>query len=234
MNKMINVLILCSDNLTVKNLVNNVISKIPDLRLNGIANTLEEGSYFVNKYEPILVISTNCELLECLRDTHYTYKPGIILIAKSSEDFKRNYRFKEMFLNIKTEDNYKLIFDKILNFMAKNYVALKKENIKEFLITLGFDFKLSGPSFLVDCIIYIINYRDSKTFESLTNDIYPYVAKKNKTNPQIIKWSIERSINYLYNKPETFEVVEKYLGIKYPEKLTPKTLITLIISLFED
>ena len=152
---MMNVLVLSDNNLSVKNLVNNVISKIPDLRLIGIANDLEEGKFFVDKYEPILVISTSCELLECLRETHYTYKPGIILIAESSLEFKRNYRFKEMFLNIKEPDNYKLIFDKLLNFMAKNYVALKKENLREFLTTIGFDFKLAGPSYLIDCIIYI-------------------------------------------------------------------------------
>ena len=235
MNNMMNVLVLCSNNLTVKNLVNNVLSKIPDLRLIGIANTLEEGCFFVDKYEPILVISTDCELLECLKDTHYTYKPGIVLITESSaQDFKRNYRFKEMLLHIKTKEDYKLIFDKILNFIAKNYVALKKGNLREFLTKLGFDFKLAGPSFLIDCIIYIINYRECKTFENLTHDVYPYVAKKNKTTPQIIKWSIERSITYLYNKEETYEVVEKYLGIKYPERLTPKLLISILITLFED
>ena len=44
---MINVLILCSDNSSAKNFVNNVISNIPDLRLIGIANTIEEGVFFI-------------------------------------------------------------------------------------------------------------------------------------------------------------------------------------------
>ena len=232
---MINVLILCSDNSSAKNLVNNVISKIPDLRLIGIANTIEEGVFFIRKYEPFLILSTNTTLLDCLEKSPFAYRPGIILISNSPETFNRTYLFKNTFLRINTtEDNLKLIFDKILNFISKKYITLKTENIKKFLITLGFDFKHSGSTFLVDCILYIIIHKDCSSFENLTKEVYPYVAKKNKTTPQIIKWSIERSINYLYNKEETFDIIEKYLGIKYPEKITPKVLITLIISLFEN
>lgn len=232
---MLKVLIVCKNDSTGKTILNNVISKIPDLRLIGIANTIPEGTYFIENNEPNIIITTSQKFLEYLNEYNSYYTPGVIFISKPDTNPNLEYRIKNLFLYIDPQENYRMILAKTLKFIASNYSSSKKEELTELLENLGFDFKLSGTIFLLDALLYITTYKSAQYFENLITDIYPFVARKHdETNPKIVKWAIERSIQYLYQKQEkeTYEIMESYFGIKYPEKVTPKVLINCIINMF--
>lgn len=233
---MIKVLIVCKNDLTAKKILNNVISKIPDLRLVGIANTLPEGIYFLKNHEPNLIFTTSYKFLEYLNEHDNYYTPGVILLAKPDPDQTIQYKQKLLLLHIDSQENYRMILGQTLKFISKNYTTSKKEELKEILLNIGFDFKLSGTNFLLDCIVYITTYKGAQYFENLSTDIYPFVARKNNTTPKVVKWAIERSIKYMYQKheKEAYEIIENYFGIQYPEKITPKVLISSIIDMFQE
>lgn len=233
---MIQVLIVCKNDSTAKKLLNNVISKISDLRLIGIANTLPEGIYFLKNHEPNLIFTTSYKFLEYLNEHDNYYTPGVILLAKPDPEQIVEYKQKTLLLHIDSQENYRIILGQALKFISKNYTTSKKEELKEILLNIGFDFKHSGTNFLLDCIIHITTYKGAQYFENLSTDIYPFVAKKNNTTPKIVKWAIERSILYMYQKhgKEAYDTIENYFGIKYPKKITPKVLIHSIIELIQE
>lgn len=233
---MLKILIVCKNNSTAKNIVNNVISKIPDLRLIGVANTIPEGKYFIEKHEPNLIITTSQNFLKFLNEYNYYYTPGVVFISQQGTDSNIQYKIKKLFLFITPQENFRMIHSKTLKFIAKNYTTSKKDELREIIKDIGFDFKLTGTVFLLDTLIYITTFQNAQYFENLISDIYPFVARKHRTTPQIVKWSIERTIKYLYQKheKETFEIIEDYFGIKAPEKITPKTLIASIIEIFQE
>lgn len=233
---MIKVLIMSKNNMTAKIIFNNVISKTPNLHLVGIANTLSEGLYFIENKEPNLIVTTSQHFIEYLNSYNHFYSPGIILISNQSNKSHIKYKQQKLLLCINADENYRMIVSKTLNFISKNFLTPKKEFLKNFLETLGFDFKLSGTLFLLDALTYIITYKGAEYFENLSTDIYPFIARKYNTTSNIIKWSIERSVKYLYQKntQKTYDIMEEYFGIKPQKRITPKKLITSIINLIQD
>ena len=233
---MIKILIVCKNDTTAKIILNNVISQIPTLRLVGIANTLKESTYFIEKSEPNLIMTTEQSFIDHLNDYNTYYTPGLIFISNPDSDPTIEYKQKKSFLYIPTDDNYRMILARTLKFIAKNINVSKKYEIKEILENIGFNFRLSGTIFLLDSLTYIKSYEGAEYFENLSTDVYPFVARKHNTTPQNVKWSIERSLKYLYqrNESKTHEVIEEYFGIKAPEKITPKVLITSIIDLLHE
>lgn len=224
---MIKVLIYCENNNFAKYIVNFVISRIADLRLIGIANTEKEGSQLLNKYEPGLIFTTAQSFVEYINEITTTYSPGIILISKPIPDRPICYRFKNLFLHIKTTNDLNLISDKTIDFISNKFTKSRKKEIKKILEDIGFDFKLNGTCYLLDTLLYLSTYQGTVNFNNLISKVYPLVGKKNGTSANVVKWAITRSINYLYekNNPQTFKKMEKYFGIKAPEKITPKNFI---------
>ena len=233
---MIKVLIICNDTLIAKSLVNHVISKNSDLRLIGIGNTLKEGVYLLEKYEPTLIFTTSQKFVRYLNEYFTSYTPGVILIAKPIPNRPVTYRFRRLLMHIHYTDDFKIISEQTFRFVADNYSTSKKRFIKKILTDIGFDFKLTGTIFLQDSLLYISTYKGAQHYTNLKAEIYPFIARKNSTTPQVVKWAITRSINYLYNKSdaETLEKIEKYFDIKYPKKMTPKIIINSIINMFEE
>lgn len=233
---MIKVLIICKDNETAKSIVNFVISKNSDLRLIGIGNNLKEGIQLQKKYEPSLIFTTSQNFVEYLNKHCVSYTPGIILISKTIPNTPVNYRFKQLLMHIQNTNNFRIISEQTFKFISTNFSTSKKNYVKEILTDIGFDFKLIGTTFLFDSIIYISTYKGAQNSNNLASEIYPFIARKHNTTPQVVKWAITRSINYLYkkNELETFEKIEKYFNIKYPKKITPKIIIKSFMNLLED
>lgn len=233
---MIKVLIICKDNLTAKLIVNNVTGKIHDLHLIGIANNITEGLTFLKKREPTLIITTSPKFVEILNNDCSTYTPGIVLIAPPDPDKPAVYKFRKLLLHIHAVNDFDQILNRTFRFVTDNYTTSKKRFIKEILTDIGFDFKLIGTKFLFDSLLYITSYAGASGFGMLSTDVYPFVAEKYNSKPLVVKWAIIRSIQYLYNKcdEETLEKIEAYFDIRYPEKMTPKLIITAITRMLEN
>lgn len=74
------------------------------------------------------------------------------------------------------------------------------------------------------------------SFDTLYRDVYPYIASINNTTVNRIKWSIERSIRYLYQKNDEklIATINNYFGIKYPDKITSKMIINFIANTLQE
>ncbi|MBR3614921.1 MAG: hypothetical protein IKL55_07075 [Clostridia bacterium] len=233
---MIKVLIICKYNLTAKSIVNHVISKISDLRLIGIGNNLKEGVELLEMYEPSLIFTTSQKFLDYLNDNCTTYTPGIILISKPIPNQPASYRFKKLLMHIHNTNNFKIISEQTFKFISNNYSTSKKKVIKNILLDIGFDFKLIGTNFLLDSIVYITTYKGAKNSNNLEGEIFPYIARRHKTSPKIVKWAIIRSISYLYQKCDSNNLskIEEYFNVKYPKKITTKTIVKSILTMLDD
>lgn len=225
---MIKVMILYNNLNTVKKLINKVTADIEKIRIVGIAATLDETKSIIAEFEPDLIITTNSNIFKFLEENFVMYSPGIVVISnmKDIEDIS----YKNLLI-IDYRHDFKTISKEITNFIKENLSITKKEKAIKILTYVGFDFKLSGTNYLLDSILYANSYKGSYSFETVYYDIYSHVAELNNTSCNIIKWSIARTINYLYAKGDkhTYERIEKYFGLEYPsEKLTPKFLINYI------
>lgn len=226
---MLKLMILCSNLNTAQKITNKIVASIENIRIIGIATNLDEAKSIIIEDEPELILTTNAGLINFIKEKLVMYSPGIILI--SNVDEKKDYYYKD-FLIVNYNLDFKTISEKISNFVKEDFNISKKEKVIKTLTSLGFDFKLSGTNYLMDSILYANSYKGSYSFETIYYDIYSYVAKINNTNSDIIKWAVARSINYLYDKGDktTYNKIEKYFGVIYPERLTPKFTINFIAN----
>lgn len=232
---MIKVLIICKDNETAKSIVNYVISRMTDLRLIGIGNTLKEGVQLLKKYEPTLIFTTSINFLNYLNENAHTYTPGVILISKVENNRLITYRFKKLLLHIQNTNDFKFISEKTFKFVVSNYKTSKKRQLRTILEDIGFDFKLNGTQYLLDTLLYITTFQGSISFSNLISEVYPFIGRKNGVTPQVVKWAILRSFEYLYAKSaeEAQSRMQNYFDITPYKKITPKIFIQNIQILFE-
>ena len=229
---MIKVLVVCKNIENSKKIINNIICKISDLQITGIANSFEEAKELLMNNESDIIITTNQKIIEYLKVEFITYKPGIIIIDSIVR--LENYYQKALLLDNKYD--FETMKDKIV-FFIKHYVeSSQKEKIFNLLTKLGFEYNWSGTVYIQDAILYAHSYKGSYSFEHLKRDVYSEVALKNNTTISKVKWSIERALLYLYNKnlEETYSLSEELFKIKYPRRMTSKQIISIIANLLDD
>ncbi len=225
---MLKVLIICKNLSIVKTITNKVICDLKELQIVGIANEFNEAKEIITEREPDLIITTLSGILEFLENNINFYTPKVIIISKSEETYTDHKSMLVLNFNL----NFKTMSKYILKFIQEDISDSKKDLAMSILLNLGFNFKLMGTTYLLDSILYATTYKGYYTFDKLKRDIYSYVAIINKTDSDKVKWSIDRSIKYMYSKhsKDSYNVVEKYFGIKYPKKPTPKLIISVIAN----
>lgn len=72
---MLKILILCKQVDTAKKLTNQVVRRLENLRLIGIATDLGEARMLIESVEPDLIISTDVNLLQLITDKFISYFP---------------------------------------------------------------------------------------------------------------------------------------------------------------
>ncbi len=225
---MLKVLIVCKENQTAKKIINKIVVKNEDLKIVGIANTLEETKDLFKVIEADLIITTNRNIVNLVKNKFIAHQPSIVLISKT----KMSTVSTKKVLHLDYSLSFSEMAKKISMFIRKNLTSSDKEVVTEMLLKLGFDFKLSGTLFLLDAIVYARTFKGTYSFETLAKDIYTYVAENNNTTVKRVKWSIERPIHYMHKKctKEDYKNIEKCFKIEYPEKLTPKLVINVLVN----
>lgn len=229
---MIKILIFCNKLATAKTLTNKVISGFNDLQLIGITNTFDETLELIDKCEPNLIISTNEKIIDFIKKTYAHYTPSVVLLSKTNPSTELYYK---NCIILDPDSSLQNISGYIFNFVQSTIKQSKKKNAINILTTLGFDFKLSGTVYLLDAILYANTYKNSYSYEQYQKSIYSHVAKLNNTYCDKVTWAITRTINYMYKKHsrESYQILEKYLGLEYPEKPTPKLVVNTIATLLD-
>ncbi len=225
---MLKVLIACKNLSTVKTIINKILSEQKNLQLIGISNSLAETKEIIFKSEPDIVFTTDSHIITFLENNVNFYTPKIVLFSKN-EPF---YTDDRIMLILNYSMSFKEMCKHISSFIQQNVTDSKRELATNMLNELGFNFKLTGTVYLLDSILYASTYKGSYSFEQLKRDVYSYVAKQNNTNEDRVKWSITRSVNVMYDhlNRESYHVVEKYFGLKYPKRPTPKLVISVIAN----
>ncbi len=223
---MLKILIITNRTEIAKKIINNILISIDDIKVMGIANTFEEAKNLIPKFTVDLIITTEANIHTFIKNNFFSYKPKVIIFSKS----KIISSYPKNTLVINNNLSFLEISKMISLFISTKIIKTKREKVIDLLIKFGFDFKLSGTNYLLDSIMSTINYNKSFGFERVIKDIYSEVGKANNIDGDIVKWAIARSINYMYSRhtKESYIFVENYFNIKYPEKPTPKTIITLI------
>lgn len=224
---MLKLLIVCKKLETAKSIINQISANIRELRLIGISNTTAESIKIIKRNKPDLIITTNTSIITLVKEKFISYYPEIILFSKTTN-------IDEEYENLLIEDAHKSIEEvsnQIVAFVQER-VNSEREKSTKILLDLGFNFKMSGTVYLLDSILYVRTYKGSYSFEKLEKDIYSYVAEINNTTIERVKWSVARTINNMYKNhtKESYKFVEKYLGLVYPQKPTPKFLISIIAN----
>lgn len=228
---MLNVLIVCKENETAKKIVNKLVVTNEKLKIIGIGNTLAEAETLVKNIQPDLIITTNKNIMNLVKRKFIAHQPGVVLISKDVKSSNTSGGLLTLGYTLSFNEMSK----KISIFIRKNLLLSQKEEVMDILSKFGFDFKLSGSVYLLESIVYARTYKGTYSFEQLAKDIYSHVAENNNTTVDRVKWSIERSIKYMYKRhtKASYEYVEKYFNIKYPEKLTPKLVINFVTNNLE-
>ena len=225
---MINVLIMSKQINICKEILNKSINQIEELKVIGIVTDLSEANFIMKNIEPDLIITTELSIINILKSRFTTYSPSIVIISNIKNT---NINYNNVLL-LNSDLKYSQLTFEINSFIKREITISSREKIIKTLINLKFDFNLSGTLYILDAALYVHSYKGSYTFENMKRDIYSYIAKIDGTNMDRVKWSISRSINYMYNKhtKESYKIIEEFFGTPYPSKPTPKLVISLIAN----
>lgn len=218
---MFKLLIVTSDLLLSKELINQVIGKLPNLQIIGIVTTRAELRNFRKNTEFDYVLFHNCMSYNWNSDEH-----GIIII----DEFKTPLKKYDNKITLSNSSSLEFILKQIEIFTQVTSIEHIREQAVETLLKLGFTFKHIGTKYLVDAICYSYTHRHSDSFENLEKEIYPYIAKVNNTQVQNVKWSVARTINlmYLNHTTKSILVLENYFNLDHMQKPTPKLVIGMV------
>ncbi len=224
---MLKIFVFCEDFHYMKKIVNQVLINIEETKIVGITNNLDEAEKLLKDNQADIVISSDPEIINIVKEKFFTYNPYYIIFVHKRKKEKSTSTVLYEYYN----SSPKRIITRIYKFINSSIKYSQKERISILLKELGFEFRQIGTSYLLDAIFYVRTYKGSLSFNSLANDLYTRVARENNTTTDIIKWAISRSVNYMYEhhtKSSYKASIGKYLHLEYPEKPTPKQIISII------
>lgn len=219
---MIPILISSNDFSSVEIIVNKILYPISDVHVVYITRNVSNIREDVKRINPEIIITTNLKSIKSLKSNTVPIIQKIIFLTKDDTQIINSKEIHTIDINLPVET----ISSDIENFIGQNLFTPRKQRISQILKEFGYDFSLSGTSFLIDAISYISTYKCSY------QNMFEYVAKKNNTTSKRVYWSIVRATNKMFSKhtKESYNVIEKYLKVYYPEKPYPKTVIGYIAN----
>ncbi len=220
--------LIVDDNLEyVKNTLNNILSRFKDIQIRYIATTVREAINIIdNNRIGLILLDLNLpdlnglEIIKRIKSFNSIEKIRIIII--SGDDIlinKANYEYKINNIINKLEKE-ETIYKKIKQIVDEiNSVKIEK-NIKEIIVreitNMGYNWKYKGTNYLLEVIWYIYTSNNLDLLDNLENNVYKYIAYKNKKNVNNIKTNIVKSTEKLIKQKEN--------------AMTPKEAINIILN----
>lgn len=109
-----------------------------------------------------------------------------------------------------------ITYDRIMELETGNRVM---DNIHTFLETCNIPDSRNGTSYIYECIFLIRKYKDEKY--AVTKDIYPEIAKRNRTSAAVVESAIRCCIKQTWE--ETREGSEKGMRALFQKR--PSNLV---------
>lgn len=220
---MLKLIIVTSDLLSSKEIINQCIGKINSLQLIAILTSKIELEYYQKNFEFDVIIFHDFDYINT-QETYY----DIIYIDKQkipSKNFEKRIALSEI-------NSFKVLQSRIEKFIKKLTVSTISQRVTDTLLDLGFNFKHVGTKYIVDCVCYYYLHPEKISLENLEKNLFPHIARLNNTHMMNIKWSITRTINLMYQNHTTKSIlrVEEYFFLEHMKKPTPKAVINVITT----
>ncbi len=218
---MLKLVIVTSDYIQVRRLINFCIGKIPTLQITAILTSQSELEDFKKKNTFDIILFDHCNFVE-----HHPVDYDVIII----NSFKSPVRKFDKKIVLSSKQTFSFLIKQIANFSQKITSNNVYQRAVQTLIDLGFSFKHIGTKYLADAIQYTYFNQYDSNFENLEKDIYPFVAGINHTDVEKVKWSMARSINmmYLNHTTKSISILEEYFCLDHMQKPTPKLVIGMV------
>ena len=118
-------------------------------------------------------------------------------------------------------------YDRILELGMGNRVM---EDIHTFLETCNIPDSRNGTSYIYECIFLIRKYKDEKY--AVTKDIYPEIAKRNRTSAAVVESAIRSCIKQTWE--ETREGSEKGMRTLFQKRPSNLVFIRKLCEFIEN
>lgn len=232
---MLNMLIVENDLKYAKILISTILKNEENIRLIDIAVNETETLKILkeNKIDIILLEFSSKEidgiriLNTLVKNNNLEYTKSIIILVDNEKRINSiqspliySYELKPV--------NPRKLLNEIDNIKKIKKINNLEEKIIKQLNFLGFNLAHNGTKYLRDCIMIDYNNYLGEA-ENLNKQIYPIVAKKNKTTVFNIKNNIIKANDYMYKQCEIKKLIE-YFHFNEDKKPTPKIVIKTVLS----
>ena len=236
---MYNLLIIDDDIYFVKNLVNILLYRIPQLRLVNIAtNGVEACEYVYNKNIDIILLDltipklSGIQVLEKIRKDAEFNNVKILVISGNLKKYNElvNYKVDGIYSKPVESDviveSIKNIIDKLDN---ESVINKYQDIVFKELLSLKYNTNHNGTKYLKDCILYVIQQNDENLLDNLEKNLYQIVGKHYGKSVKNIKNNIVKATNSMYFECD-MNYLLRYFGYSVDIKPTPKVVISTIVS----
>lgn len=240
---MINVLLIDDDFSICKHLMRyiNRNENVKDVRVLDIAADGEEALNILNNTDDIDIF---------VLDLKMPMYDGVQLLNMISEEKRKKYRSSCIVMSGDVDYMYKLkgnqnemiycilskscgmsgIVDKILDVVKFKQKEKEEEDISkkitDELLNLKYNLSHIGTRYLIDVIFYIRT--KNIRYDNLKKDIYPQVARVNRTTVHNVKGNITRATDNMYYSCPKEKLLE-YFSMSEEAKPKTKTIIETVL-----
>lgn len=236
---MINVLIV-EDNIFYAKKLMDYINKSDKIKVSNIA---------INGKEAIEMLNNRNDIDAFLLDLKIPKYNGIEVLDMINEEKRKKYRNScivisgevELINKLRNNDMINDVLQKTMSFneISRKIMKLVKQKelymtnyniekrIKEEILYLGYNMSHKGTIYLIEAIKYVAEQNNSQV-DNLKKEIYPYIAKTNRTSMHNVKCNIARATENMYYNCEV-ERLKNYFNFQEIKKPNIKTIIQTVL-----
>jgi len=160
---MIKVLIVDNNLNYAQKILNEVLSKIPEINVKYIVTTVHETIEVLRKEEITLILlssqlqdGTSFDVIKQIKAMNFISEPDIIMISENMHTYDQSVKNQPIFVKTQTGKN---IQKTIQNYVYTRKNENEKKQIKDKIISeiknIGYNFKYIGTIYIIESILYI-------------------------------------------------------------------------------
>lgn len=227
---MIKVLIVDNNLNYAQKILNEVLSKIPEINVKYIVTTVHETIEVLRKEEITLILlssqlqdGTSFDVIKQIKAMNFISEPDIIMISENMHTYNQSVKNQPIFVKTQTGKN---IQKTIQNYVYTRKNENEKKQIKDKIISeiknIGYNFKYIGTIYIIESILYIYMSNNLELFDNLENNVYKYVAFKYQKSLNNIKTNIVKATMKINRNSQ--------IGFDYTPKLVISDVVVRILN----
>lgn len=227
---MIKVLIVDNNLNYAQKILNEVLSKIPEINVKYIVTTVHETIEVLRKEEITLILlssqlqdGTSFDVIKQIKAMNFISEPDIIMISENMHTYNQSVKNQPIFVKTQTGKN---IQKTIQNYVYTRKYENEKKQIKDKIISeiknIGYNFKYIGTIYIIESILYIYMSNNLELLDNLENNVYKYVAFKYQKSLNNIKTNIVKATMKINRNSQ--------IGFDYTPKLVISDVVVRILN----